>query len=105
MYIKQYMNTHMLLNKLLAHLYTFYPYASKYFIRWSKMSYKYSWHICYTWFVIRQAHGLQLLKCISYSMKNMIYNNTIIILLSHKHKLNVGFVMQKQPTVSSVVNC
>ena len=66
------------------------PYASMYFIRWSMNS----WHICYTWFVIRQAHSLQLFKCTSYSIKNMIYINTIIILLHHKHKY-MGFVPQK----------
>ena len=33
------MNTHILLNKLLAHLYTLYPYASTYFIRWLKMNF------------------------------------------------------------------
>ena len=70
------MNTHILLNKLLAHFYTMYHlYASMYFIRRSKMNFKYRWHISYTWFAIRQAHGLQLFKYTSYSMKNMIYNN------------------------------
>ena len=33
------MNTHILLNKLLAHIYTLYPYASTYFIRWLKMNF------------------------------------------------------------------
>ena len=63
------MNTHILLNKLLAHIYTLYPYASTYFIRQSKMNFKYSWYIGYTWFAIRQARSLQLFKHTSYSMK------------------------------------
>ena len=38
------MSTDILLNKLLAHLYTLYPYASMYFLRciWSKMNCKYT---------------------------------------------------------------
>ena len=63
------MNTHILLNKFLAHLYTLYPYASMYFIRWSKMNFKHRWHICCPWFAIRQVHSLQLFKYSSYSMK------------------------------------
>ena len=35
------MYTHTLLNKLLADLYTLYPYAFTYFLRWSKMNLQY----------------------------------------------------------------
>ena len=82
------MYTHTLLNKLLAHLNTLYPYASTHFIRWSQTNLNIQLaHLLHL--ICNQTStysSLQLFKCISYSMKNMIYNNTITILVHHTHK-------------------
>ena len=103
------MYTHTLLNKLLAHLYTLYPYGFTYFIRWTKINLNYIIGTFVTLDLQLDKHIQEsaIVQMIFLFNENMIYNNTIAILLHHKHKCWLCSTKIQHTAIkqSSVENC